>query len=374
MTREAIEDRLKALEQAAEQLRERLVELELDSGRQLLDQAPLEGESAAGWSAASAGVSQAWSNHEVLDAALKSSRNLLGGRRLRPEQLDELRALLDGSPPELVRRISDAALEAAAVVARITAAWEGLIPRLEADRRLLEDAVRLADELGERGRVDLDDAARRLSKLGALLTSDPLAVAPEELEAVGASIEAIRRDLDSTAELKRDMTERLASARDRLEQLRRIVGEAETAHAELLVKIFAADAPAPVAVDDELERVLDEITTRGGAGRWTETRLALEQWTDRIGALLADARRVLADNRAPIEARNQLRALLDAYRIKAGRLGLVEAPRMGDIFERARRELYNAPTDLALVQQLVRSYQDGLSGGRPTPSTPELQR
>jgi hypothetical protein len=79
---------------------------------------------------------------------------------------------------------------------------------------------------------------------------------------------------------------------------------------------------------------------------------------------LEDALRTHLANRAPIEARDQFRALLEAYQVKAKRLGLLEDPRLADIFDRAHDALYTAPTDLALAARLVRSYQESLSGSR----------
>ncbi len=76
---------------------------------------------------------------------------------------------------------------------------------------------------------------------------------------------------------------------------------------------------------------------------------------------------MLRANRAPIDARNQLRALLDAYQVKASRLGVVEDPEIGRIFAQAHEALYTAPTDLALVAQLVRRYQQMLSAAEPVP-------
>ncbi len=93
--------------------------------------------------------------------------------------------------------------------------------------------------------------------------------------------------------------------------------------------------------------------------------MALDRWTADTTALLDAATRALEANRAPIAARNQFRALLEAYQVKAGRLGVVEDPRLAEIFERAHRALYTAPTDLALAAQLVRSYQQAL--GSPPP-------
>ncbi len=44
--------------------------------------------------------------------------------------------------------------------------------------------------------------------------------------------------------------------------------------------------------------------------------------------------------------------------MKAQRLGVVEDPDLEQTFARAHEALYTAPTDLALVAQLVRRYQE----------------
>ena len=86
-------------------------------------------------------------------------------------------------------------------------------------------------------------------------------------------------------------------------------------------------------------------------------------------ALLNEAQRALAANRAPIEARNQFRALLDAYQVKAKRLGRLEDPEVAQLVARARDTLFHAPTDLGLAAQLVRSFQHALSDPTRTRET-----
>jgi hypothetical protein len=101
------------------------------------------------------------------------------------------------------------------------------------------------------------------------------------------------------------------------------------------------------------------------SGGWREAHRRLERWTSDTRALLADAEEALRANRAPIEARNQLRALLEAYQVKAARLGRIENSELERIFAEAQQALYTAPTDLALAAQLVRRYQELLNGARP---------
>jgi hypothetical protein len=76
-----------------------------------------------------------------------------------------------------------------------------------------------------------------------------------------------------------------------------------------------------------------------------------------------------AANRAPVEARDQFRALLEAYQVKAKRLGRLEDPDMAELWASAHQALYTAPTDLAVAARLVRSYQEALTGLRPSSET-----
>jgi hypothetical protein len=383
--------KLQRLHEAAERISANLVELEIDSSRQLLEASRLEGESAARWSAASNALTELWRRHGLLEDLLQRADKLHGSRRA-----DELSALLDGPsielersdvplaerellgsaqvadlcfPDQLLASMSAAFDEVKTVVSRIGAAWETLIPKLDAARRLLQDTSRLAQELGESGRRDLESARQTVAALSASLTADPLSVAASDVDGLVRALEAIRDDLEGNATLKRGFEARILEARERLERLRTAVREAKAAHEELLLKISVPAAPPAPGPGDDLETELAGITELARHGAWRDTRHALEAWGARTNARLDDARRVLDANRAPIAARNQFRALLEAYQVKAMRLGLVEEPRLADIFARAQETLCTAPTDLALAGQLVRSYQQAISGSQPTPET-----
>jgi hypothetical protein len=110
----------------------------------------------------------------------------------------------------------------------------------------------------------------------------------------------------------------------------------------------------------DLDTELTAIAALAGSGEWREARRELQEWTVRTSARLNEAKQALRASRAPIEARNQLRALLEAYQVKAARLGLIEDPRLERLFARAREALYVAPTDLGVAAPLVRVYQEAL--------------
>jgi hypothetical protein len=383
---------LQRLHEAAERISANLVELELDSSRQLLAASPLVGESAARWSAASTALTELWRRHGLLEHLLQRADKLHGSRRA-----NELGAMLDApsieldssdvplaersllgsvqtadrcTADQLLASMSSAFDEVKTVISRIGEAWNTLIPKLDAERRLLQDTSRLAEELGESGRRDLKAAAQTLEGLSTSVTTDPLSVPVSEVEALTRSLRAIREDLEGSIALKRGFEAKIHDAHELLEQVRATDREGQAAHEELLVKISVPAPPAAPKGRGDREAELAAIVALAQRGAWREARSGLDNWSAHTNASLDLARRTLDANRAPIEARNQFRALLDAYQVKAKRLGLVEEPQLAEIFTQAQQALYNAPTDLALAAQLVRSYQQALSGSHTPEALP----
>jgi hypothetical protein len=378
--------RLGALHEAAERISANLVELELDSSRQLLEASALQGESAARWSAANAQLTELWRRHGLLEELLQRADELQSASRA-----GELRSLVQGAsielastdvplaersllgtaqetqrctPDALLKSMSAAFDEVKLVVSAIGQAWEALIPRLDAGRRIGHESVGLADEVGESGRRDLRAAEAELDRLQKSVTTDPLSVGPAEIEAAVRSLQAIHDELEETVALKRAFEARTLEARELLEHLHDIVRQARAAHDEAQLKISVPSAPPANLAPDELAAELDRIADLAGDGAWREARRGLQDWTARTQVRLEDARRTLAANRAPIEARNQFRALLEAYQVKAKRLGRLEDAELLAISARAHEALYTAPADLALAAQLVRRYQQVLSGSQ----------
>ena len=380
--------RLGELHASAKRVAANLVDLELDASRQLLEASSLMGRTAARWSQVSTLMSELWRRHGLLEDLLKHADELRGPRRA-----GELTEMLDGpsielattdvplaerrllgsaqegqwcSPDELLAGMSAAFDEVKAAVVQIGAAWDESIPRLQSARQALEDARRLAAELGGPATRELDPPSRSLEGLGIRVTADPLSVGTGELDALLGQVEAIRADLERTAALKRGFDGRMLAARELLARVRETVETAAAEHEELLRKIAAPATSPPPAVDGELDTALARITGLAAHGSWQQARRELDSWSTRAESLLEQARQARAADRAPLEARNQFRALLEAYQVKAGRLGRIEDPQLTEIFVRAREVLYHAPTDLALGARLVRSYQEALRDPAPT--------
>jgi hypothetical protein len=388
MRSEHIDRRLADLHLASERISANLVDLEIDSGRQLLEATRLEGQSASRWTAASQALTELWRRHGLLESLLKHADELhrarrtdevaalLGGRSIELASSEvpiERRKLLAGpeetercSPDELLTSMSAAFDEVKTVVSEIGSAWEQLVPSTDEARRRLHVAIELADELHGGPRPDLEAAGQALSHLKTTITADPLSVDPAEVDALERRIDQIHSGLEADVNLKRGFEARIMEAREAIERLNSLRAEVGAARQELHVKISVPDTPAPPTGDD-VERELAQIASLAEHGAWSQARAALDALTERVAARQDEAQRLLRASRVPIEARNQLRALLDAYQVKAKRLGMVEEPEVAGAYGRAQAALYNAPTDLNVAAQLVRAYQE-LINGSPSPT------
>ena len=213
MSRDDPTHELIRLQEASDRVAANLVELEIDSSRQLLEVSVLAGRSADRWTHASAALTDLWRWHGQLTQLLERA-----GKLRVPWRSNELRSLLDGdsvelttsevplaerdllgsaeitvrcTPEQLLVRMSGAFDEVKTVVAGFGDAWGALTPRVTAAQQALEQAEGLAAGLGERHRRDLDEATRALARLAAAASSDPLATAPGELDRL---IELAARD------------------------------------------------------------------------------------------------------------------------------------------------------------------------------------
>jgi hypothetical protein len=385
--------KLNELNAACERISANLVDLEIDASRQLLDASTLEGRSAARWGEASAALTELWREHGLLQELLRAADELRGGRHAR-----ELADLLGGpsiglaiadvpiaergllgtpeveercTPDELLVRMSAAFDGVRAAISEIVSAWDLLLPKLEAARRSAADAARLTSELEEPDPAGLADAVKRLDELAATATADPLSASVAEIEGVSSLLRTVVSELEAARELQRGFERRMLEAREQLGALETALAECASARAELARKIANVAAAPDPGPHSALRPDLDAIGAMAGRRQWREAARSLDAWSARVDSLTADTVRARAADRAPIEARNQFRALLEAYRVKAHRLGKGEDVRVAAIFEQAQDVLYRAPTDLAQAAQLLRAYQQAL--GAPAAAVDEAE-
>ena len=336
------------LQAGNDDLGERLLELELDGDRKLLDGGRLSGETALRWSAAATNLLAAWEAHAQLAATLERAAELRGARgRGRTARLAELDELVDGHA-DLLGSALAAAGEAAAIVRAAGGVWESLTPRL--------DAAGAAIEAGA-----LEAPRAQYEALRAMLAADPLSVDAATVDELDRAIEMAQRELADIAGLREEGQARMTAAHALLDQVEEAQRDGETAHEMVTAKIADAQVPSPHRVLSSLDAGLRNVESLLADESWADARSALADWTSAATAELERALVVAAANRAPLERRNQLRGLLKAYQAKARGVRALEEPAITRLFEQAELALYTAPTDLDAAAELVGRYQRALA-------------
>ncbi|HEX9548437.1 MAG TPA: hypothetical protein VF942_13945 [Acidimicrobiales bacterium] len=383
MTLDEIDRTLARFHEAAERMTANLVELDSDPNRKLLDKASSTGVTADRWAPAAEALTQLWQWFSQFKDLLARADQLRGNKKL-----SELSELLGGqsielsrdqvplaerglfgpsetsihcSPDDLLNRMSDAFDKAKAVISATGQVWAALLPRLEQTQSELTRVEQLAAGLGENHLPELQPVRDGLKRIADTLASDPLALESRAVDPFDTTLAAIRSELEGIAEIRDRFPARLDEARGLLADLDAAVRESAEAHADAVLKIASPAVPAAARLDPSFGRHLDEIARLAARSEWRAVRAELDEWTTRARELLAHAQRSVTENRAAIEARNELRGRLDGYRAKANHLGRLENATLEALYQQAHDMLYTAPTDLTAAADLVRQYAQGVT-------------
>ena len=262
----------------------------------------------------------------------------------------------------LLRTLEADAARASSLIGQLGTAWRNAVPRLDALRARLGKAAETAETLGMPGDPELAAARTVVDDATAQATSDPLGAKLDEAERLVARVEERLAELART---RAGIGADLDAASARLEELERLVTAGAGARAAAEDRIVDPGGLVPPLDPSELDAVrsrLARIRAQANAGAWPAAAKSLEQWLEDAEALRARADAVAAANRAPLERRNDLRGLLDAFRAKAAALGLAEDPALTSLYRSAREALYAYRCDVRRAETLVREYGKAIEG------------
>jgi len=283
-----------------------------------------------------------WDSGRVGDPELESIARLTWGRL--NQQLDgglaltfpEACTLLDSQVERLAERLEDDAL-ARVGVGDVLGPLGDRLTRVE----------RLAAHLGQHG---AEVAALRVRYDRAVAEGRGGADIGPELTAIAAALAPRDRVLSAEDELERSITRDQATLTARLARAGEAEAEARVLARRCTEKVVGAPHLAVPAVS-----VLGPVPTGGDRpGR----RAALDAFAvrvDQVERALAEVHRRYA---APLDARSELRGLLDAYQQMAGRHGLAEDADLAARHAAARAVLWQAPCDLDEGRRLLDAYRD----------------
>lgn len=393
MSRDEVDRTLARLRDERDRISTTLLELEAHHGYQLLEGATLEGETGRVQSEVRQGMSSLWNLFDLYGRTLRAAEDLRA-RHPRPgqAQLAELTRLLAGPSVELppatiplerrtllsgssgekltlraaVERMTVLYEEVAQAVGELDGVWSALLSRLaevEAERRSADE---LLDSLGGT-EPELDRLRAELDAVAAVVRGDPLSLASGgradtgRLDAIHAGLAEVRRGLERAERLRGEFAGRVDAIAAVLDRLREVEAEARRVREEVLVKIASPAPPEPPRASAALADRLASLSGPPPGLGWNDLAERVADLERASDAALERARETAGVIRGLLDRREELRGRLDAYRVKAARLGHAEDAELARMYERARELLWTSPCDLRAATVALSGYQQAIN-------------
>jgi len=399
MTREQAAVAAAAATAERDSIQTNLLELDGSFGKQMLAGAVLTGESKRRWEAAAADLAALWETFTTYAAVVDQAAELLAGaRRSSDRELAQITTLLTGTSVEVTRSVPLARrdltetgrsrLSLAAAVREMRRSFDGVGDVVAGAESVWNETADGLSEIGaeldaakkQLGDTGDDEAAAALAaardelgRLRDLLNADPLAlwqggsVDTARLGRLRKQAAAAAARAAEIARVRADAQRRIAAAAAAVSAASAAFADAVAARDRAAARIAAAELPPPpaeaVGLDVRLA-ALDKLKAAGRWGRLAEELDTIEAQAAAAGQRCRDTQQAAA---ALLDRRNELRGLLDAYQIKAARLGAAEDSELSRLYDQAHELLWTAPCDLAAAAAAVTRYQQAtlaLSGRR----------
>jgi hypothetical protein len=354
----------------------------------LLSGSRLTGRTAQEWARASADLAGLWQDFDIYRRVLGEARDVLA----RPGAVVdvELHRLLRAPSVEVGRSVVERKLTGAVervdtiTLGELSDRMEGAFDRVHdlfvTGHDLHETFLAAIGPLAERLRAarqlaaDLEDTrvaelTTRVEELTARCTTDPLSLADAPPDAalaeLGGRVDTLTAELAEAAAARDAWDDRLARVGDRIAEVEvaRAAAEQVRLRAQELVVSGRLDAPPDrtAALRGVLTALIDgRLPSRRG---WPARARAVSELETAVDAAAAEVRAAHALADGLLERRTELRGRFEAYRAKAGRLGLSERPDLLALDTDVRRLLWTRPADLAAATRALVSYRQLLASG-----------
>ncbi|MBE1490614.1 hypothetical protein [Plantactinospora soyae] len=277
---------------------------------------------------------------------------------------------------ELARRIETESTGLAGSLSEVAAARTRLA---EEFGQLIATVAGLRREVGAPGddptiEGDLTRLGRQIEEAYGSALGDPLAATRNgpvaaRLRELTVQVTGLADRLAALTDLRDGYSGRVARLGAELDELAAATTETNRTYAAALTKIADPGLPDLPDPNPALRTHLHQLDQLHRERRWPRlgTELvAVEQAVATARCRMAELHEA-ADGL--LRRRAELRGRLDAYRAKAGRLGLIEHVDLSARYRLARDLLYTSPCDLAAATRAVVAYQRQLNdlAERPTP-------
>lgn len=396
MSREEVDAQLLRLDTDGGRISDSLGELTDNSGYKLLETATLRGTTARRWQTASDRLAALWDNYTAYQDVVNRAREIRGRRaKPRPEDLAAITELLQGRSITLsvkavplaersitgpstvadvvtldgaVRRMNTDFQAAADVVTEVEAAWNSLFEQIDPVQQRLKDLIVAVRAVGDRtlgtttARVGDEYTALRQE-----VFADPLGLrAPgsgfaARLAAVAAEIDTLAGTVGTAVELRADFDRSTTRLLRLVEQIDEAEAGQRAALREVREKILVAGLPEPTSIGPALRARLAALADLRDREQWTRLSEEATALAAALEAGLATAERTREAVAGLLDRREELRARLAAYRVRAARVGAAEDQSLEVYYQAAYGLLWTRPCDLAAATKALAAYQKAVS-------------
>ncbi|MFC0435395.1 hypothetical protein [Kutzneria buriramensis] len=347
---------LRELRSAGEGIAAELLAVEDSPGRRFLDGASLSGVTLDRWTAAKADLGALWAHYALFQQVLataESTRDLARLTTLLRGPAVELPDLRQVTMAELLEIMTGSCREVREVVSAADTLWSQVATLDRLDERLREAAT-TADELGVAG-----PSTDTLAAIRAQVLSDPLSLSGNDnrLAEVDAQLAEATVELTALRRLRDEAEPRIAALRESVHDL----GADFDTTGQLVVTArgkIAGSLAQPADPVPSLRLRIDALAQTRDLARLAR---GIEDLARAITTAAGQLAKAAANAQELLDRRAELRGRLDAYRIKAARLGHSEDPALTDLHREARDLLWHAPCDLAASTRALNAYQRAIS-------------
>jgi hypothetical protein len=308
---------------------------------------------------------------------LREIEELLLGRSIHLPPVDvpfEQRTLLSGvqnveciSPSDLLNTMVRAFQAAKDAVVAVDAAWSGLGAALGRTEARIASLRARATALGGPPPAELDAAGQALKDMRAQVLADPLGTSADLDAHIQPLLARVEAAIEASERLRQGIVDGFAAAHKQLDTLEKLHRDSVAACAEARLKIEGCDALLSPLADDKIEGLrewLGRLEQKYAGGMLDPVAVGLRNWNLAAEDCVLRERAACASNRAPIEARNELRGRLDALKAKARAYAIAEDGTLTGLATQAEALLYTRPTPLDRAATAVADYEKALNGAR----------
>jgi len=407
MSREEVDAQLLRLDADGGRISDALGELTDNSGYKMLESAPLRGATARRWQLASDRLAALWDDYTAYQDVVNRAREIRGRRvKPKPEELAAITELLRGRSITLsvkavplaqrsltgpstiadtvtlggaVQRMNTDFQAAADVVSEVETAWNTLFELADPVQQKLKDLITAVRAVGDRALgTATAGVGDEYSALRKEIFADPLGLISPGSTFRGR-LDAVRGEIDSLAATAVGAVDLRSGFDQRISQLLRMVERIDEAEAaqlaatrEVREKILATSLPPPTGLGPALRARLGALSALREREQWTRLSEEATALANALEVGLAAANRTRAAIAGLLDRREELRARLAAYRVRAARLGAAENQSLEAYYQTAYELLWTRPCDLAAATRALAGYQKavlaldgaGGSGGR----------